>query len=96
VLKLLILLCTHQASCFILRHVEHTLSSHVVPVNDEVNVVKLVFEEGQSPVEVRFDICGTNLEPEIPVDQDKPRMHLTLPCVFTKFTSLMLLLCCIR
>jgi hypothetical protein len=55
--------------------------SHVVPVNQEVNVVKLVPEEGQSPVEVGFDICGTDPEPEIPVDQGKPRMHTTPPYV---------------
>jgi hypothetical protein len=38
-------------------------------------------EEGQSPVEVRFDICGTDPEPEISVDQGKPWMHSTPPCV---------------
>jgi hypothetical protein len=59
--------------------VEHTLSSRVVPVNEEVNVVEPVPEKGQSPLEVGFDIYGTSLEPEIPVDQGKPRMHLTLP-----------------
>jgi hypothetical protein len=53
------------------------LSSRVVPVNEEVNVVELVPEEGQSPVEVRFDICRTDPEPKIPVDQGKPRMHTT-------------------
>jgi hypothetical protein len=50
--------------------------SCVVPVNEEVNVVEPVPEEGQSPVEVGFDICGTNPKPEIPVDQGKLRMHL--------------------
>jgi hypothetical protein len=73
------LLCIHQASCFVLHHVEHTLSSRVFPVNEEVNVVELVPEVGQSPVEVGFDICGTNPKPEIPIDQGKPQMHLTLP-----------------
>jgi hypothetical protein len=48
-------------------------------VNEEVNVVEPVPEEEQSPVEVGFDICGTNPEPEIPINQGKPRMHLTLP-----------------
>jgi hypothetical protein len=52
--------------------------SCVVPVNEEVNVVEPVLEEGQSPVEVGFDIYGTGPEPEIPVDQGKPRMHLNL------------------
>jgi hypothetical protein len=41
-------------------------------VNEEVNIVELVPEEGQSLVEVAFDIYGTDLEPKIPVDQGKP------------------------
>jgi hypothetical protein len=44
-------------------------------VNKEVDVVELVLEEGQSLVEVGFDICGTNPKPEILIDQGKPRMH---------------------
>jgi hypothetical protein len=47
-------------------------------------------------VEVGFDICGTDPEPEIPVDQGKPRMHLNLPYVSKSFTLLMLMLFCIR
>jgi hypothetical protein len=48
-------------------------------VNEEINVVEPILEEEQSSVEVGFDICGTDPELEIPVDQGKPRMHLTLP-----------------
>jgi hypothetical protein len=70
--------------------------SHIVPVNEEINVVEPVPEEEQSSVEVGFDICGTDPEPKIPVDQGKPRMHLNLPCVLKSFTSLMLMFCCIR
>jgi hypothetical protein len=58
---------------------KHIMLSRIAPVNEEVNVVEPVPEEGQSPVEVGFDICGIGPEPEIPVDQGKPRMHLTLP-----------------
>jgi hypothetical protein len=94
--QVLNLIYIHQASCFVLHHIEHTLSSRVVPVNEEVNVIKPVPEEEQSSVEVGFDIRGTDPEPEIPVDQGKPRMHLNLPCVLKSFTSLMLILCCIR
>jgi hypothetical protein len=47
-------------------------------------------------VEVGFDICGPDPEPELPVDQDKPRIHLNLPCILKSFISLMLILCCIR
>jgi hypothetical protein len=61
-------------------------------MNEEINVVEPVPEEEPSLVEVRFDICGTNPEPKIPVDQGKPRMHLNLPCVLKSFTSLMLML----
>jgi hypothetical protein len=77
----------HQPSCFIL-HSEHILSSRVVPVNEEIIVVEPVPKEEQPSVEVGFDICGTDSEPEIPVDQGKPRMHLNLPCVLKSFTSL--------
>jgi hypothetical protein len=48
-------------------------------VNEEVNIIEPVPEEEQSPVEVGFDICGTDPKPEIPVDQGKPQMHLTIP-----------------
>jgi hypothetical protein len=50
-------------------------------VNEDVNVVEPDPEEGQSPVEVEFNICGFNPEPEIPIDQGKPRLHTTPPCV---------------
>jgi hypothetical protein len=64
--------------------------SRVVPVNQEVNVVEPVPEEGQSPVEVGFDICGTDPQPEIPIDQGKPRMHTTPPCVLQSLHHLCL------
>jgi hypothetical protein len=54
---------------------KHVMLSRIVPVNEEVNVDEPVLEEGQSPVEVGFDICGTDPEPEIPINQDKPRIH---------------------
>jgi hypothetical protein len=44
---------------------KHFMLYCVVPVNEEVNVVEPVPEEGQSPVEIGFDICGTDPEPEI-------------------------------
>jgi hypothetical protein len=65
-------------------------------MNEEINVVEPVPEEEQSSMEVGFNICGTDLEPEIPVDQDKPQMRLNLPCILKSFTSLMLMFCCIR
>jgi hypothetical protein len=47
-------------------------------------------------VEVGFDICSTDPEPEFPADQGKPRLHLTSPCDLKSFTSLILLLYCIK
>jgi hypothetical protein len=51
-------------------------------------MVEPVPEEEPSSVEVCFDICGTDPELEIPVDQGKPRMHLNIPYVLKSFTSL--------
>jgi hypothetical protein len=65
-------------------------------VNEEITVVEPVPEEEPTSMEVGFDICGTDLEPELPTDQGKPWMHLNLPCVLKSFTSLMLMPYCIR
>ena len=51
-------------------------------VNKSENVVvNQVVDEVNPSVEVGFDICGTSLEPNVSVNQGKPRMHLNLPCV---------------
>jgi hypothetical protein len=49
----------------------------------ETKVVKVeqVLEEGNPPVEVGFDICGTSEVPDTSADQGKPQMHLNLPYV---------------
>jgi hypothetical protein len=57
-------------------------------MNEEVTEVESVPEEEPTSVEVGFDICGTDPEPKISVDQGKPRMHLNLSCVLKSFTSL--------
>jgi hypothetical protein len=57
-------------------------------VNEEVAEVESVPEEEPTFVEVGFDIYGTDPEPKLPVDQGKPRLHLTLPCVLKSFTSI--------
>ena len=44
-------------------------------------VVNQVVEEVDPPVEVRFDNCGTTLDPNFSVNEGKPWMHLNLPCV---------------
>jgi hypothetical protein len=41
-------------------------------VNKEVTEVESVPEEEPKSVEVGFDICGTDPEPEFLVDQSKP------------------------
>jgi hypothetical protein len=58
-------------------------------VNEEIAKVGSVPEEEPTSVEVGFDICGTDPEPELPVDQGKPRLHLNLPCILKSFTSIM-------
>jgi hypothetical protein len=65
-------------------------------MNKEIAEVESTPEEEPTFVEVGFDICSTDLEPELPVDQGKPRLHLTLPCVLKSFTSLILMLYCIK
>ena len=44
---------------------------HMVPVVEEVN----------PSIEVGFDNCETTPEPNFSVNEGKPRMHTTLPCV---------------
>ena len=44
-------------------------------------VVNQVVEEVNPPVEVGFDNCGTTPEPDFSVNEGKPRMHTTLPCI---------------
>ena len=71
----------HQASRFISRiMLNMTFLLRVVNESENV-VVNQVVEEVNPSVEVGFDIYGTSLEPDFSVNQGKPRMHLTLPCV---------------
>ena len=44
-------------------------------------VVNQVVEEVNPSVEVGSDICGTSQESNFSVNEGKPRMHTTLPCV---------------
>jgi hypothetical protein len=61
-------------------------------MNEEIAEVEFIPKEEPTSVEVGFDICGTDPEPELLVDQGKPWLHLTLPCVLKSFTSLILML----
>ena len=44
-------------------------------------VVNQVVEEVDPPIEVRLDNCGTSPDPNFFVNEGKPQMHITLPCV---------------
>ena len=44
-------------------------------------VVNQVVEEVDPSVEVGVNIGGTSPEPDFSVNEGKPRMHTTLPCV---------------
>jgi hypothetical protein len=55
-------------------------------VNEEITEVEPVPEKEPTSVKVGFDIYGTDPEPELPIDQGKPRMHLNPPCVLKSFT----------
>ena len=66
---------------------------HVVNEGEHV-VVNQVVEEVDPSVEVGVDIGGTTLDPDFSVNEGKPRMHTTLPCIlqidfaFAFFTTL--------
>ena len=53
---------------------------HVVNEGEHV-VVNQVVEEVNPPVEIGLDNYGTTLDPNFSVNEGKPRMHTTLPCV---------------
>ena len=44
-------------------------------------VVNQVVEEVDPSVEVGVDIGGTTPDPDFSVNEGKPRMHITLPCI---------------
>ena len=62
---------------------------HVVNEGEHV-VVNQIVEEVNPSVEVGFDNCGTTLDPNFSVNEGKPRMHLTLPCVLQILPLLLL------
>ena len=51
-------------------------------VNEGEHVIdNQVAEEVSPSVEVRSNTCGTSQESDFSVNEGKPRMHTTLPCV---------------
>ena len=60
-------------------------------------VVNQVVEEVDPSEEVGVDIGGTTPDPDFPVNEGKPWMHLTLPCVLPiDFTFAFAFLYCIK
>jgi hypothetical protein len=75
----------------VMHHHERIISIHLysrVVFKSEVIFGDQVVEEVVPLVEVGVDICGTSPEPDYPVDQGKPRMHLNPTMWFTNFISL--------
>ena len=62
------------------HHVKHGIVLCVVNEGEHV-VVNQVVEEVDPSVEVGVDIGGTTLDPDFSVNEGKPRMHTTLPCI---------------
>ena len=71
------------ASCFVFRiMLNMALLLRVVNEGEHV-VVNQVVEEVDPSVEVGVDIGGTTPDPDFSINEGKPRMHTTLPCVLT-------------
>ena len=65
-------------------------------VNEGENVVvNQVVEEVDLSVVVGVDIGGTTLDPDFFVNEGKPRMHTTLPCVL-QINFAFAFCCCIK
>ena len=81
----------HRASCFVFRiMLSMALLLRVVNEGEHMVVNQLV-EEVDPFVEVSVDIGGMTPDPDFSVNEGKPRMHTTLPCIFFKLISLLLL-----
>ena len=71
----------HRASCFVFR-IMLNIALLLRVVNEGENVViNQVIGEVDPSVEVGSNTCVTTQESDFSVDQGKPRMHTTLPCV---------------
>ena len=56
-------------------------------------IVNQVAEEVSPSVEVGSNTCGTSQEPDFSVNEGKPRMHTTLPCVLQIIFAFAFLYC---
>ena len=74
-------MCPSSSIIFrILHHVKHGIVLRVVNEGEHV-VVKKVVEEVNPSVEVGPNTCEVSQEPDFSVNEGKPQMHTTLPCV---------------
>ena len=63
-------------------------------VNEGENVVvNQAVEEVNPSVEVGSNTCETSQEPDFSINEGKPRMHITLPCVLQIDFSFAFLYC---
>ena len=62
------------------HHVNMAMLLRVVNEGERV-VVNQVAEEVDLSVEVGSKTCETSQEPDFSVNEGKPRMHTTLPCI---------------
>ena len=71
----------HRASCFVFR-IMLNMALLLCVVNEGENVVvNQVVEEVNPSVEVGSNTCETSQESDFSVNEGKPRMHTTLPCI---------------
>ena len=73
----------HPLSSIMFRtphHVKHGTVLRVVNEGQHV-IVNQVAEEVNPSVEVGSNTCETSLELDFSVNEGKPRMHTTLPCI---------------
>ena len=74
--------CIHHQASYVVSCIMLNMALLLRVVNEgEHVVVNLVVEEVNPSVEVGLDICDTTPDPDFSVNEGKPRIHLTLPCV---------------
>ena len=74
------------------HHVKHGIVLRVVNKGEHM-IVNQVAEEVSLSVEVGLNPCGTSQELDFSVNEGKPRMHTTLPCVLQIYFAFAFLYC---
>ena len=74
--------CIHHRASYFVSCIMLNMALLLRVVNEgEHAVVNQVVEEVNPSVEVGSNTCETSQEPDFSVNEGKPRMHTTLPCV---------------